>query len=261
MDLAPIRRVERPDERAMARIMREPNVARAVALAGIGRRTLAEEMLKHQAAIGSPADQPALIEVARRLHLGGAQYWLATNGQSGAAADVADRYPVPGWQPDNGWRIDPFLAYAHIIQETDFRERAVSPADAVGLMQVRPGTARDTARSRGQTVSVEQLKIPEINLDHGQAFISLLRRDNYLQDQLPRIVAAYNAGPVPVQQWNLINDRGDPLLWMESLPYWETRFYVPAVLRNYFVYHALAGSRAPALKAIAEHRWPRYPER
>ena len=38
-----------------------------------------------------------------------------------------------------------------------------------------------------------------------------------------------------------INDKGDPLLWIESLPYWETRYYVPAVLRNMWVYQGLGG--------------------
>ena len=231
----------------MERVSRHSNVRRAVTLAQMGRTELAETYLKHQARIGAPSEHRALIEMARRLSLGGAQYYLATNGPRGAAADLADRYPAPGWRPDNGWRIDPYMAFAHIIQESDFRPHVVSPADAVGLMQVRPGTARDEARRRGQPApSVNDLKRPEVNLDHGQAFIELMRRSPATRDQLLRVIASYNAGPLPVGRWASINDKGDALLWMESLPYWETRGYVPAVLRNYFMYHALAGSTAPA---------------
>ena len=210
------------------------------------------------ARIGSPADQPELIAAARALDLGGAQFWLAHNGQPGTRVAAADRYPAPRWTPDNGWRIDPALAYAHVIQESNFRTEAVSPADAVGLMQVRPGTAGDTARARGQSVSVAALKRPETNLDHGQAFIELIRRSSATRGQLPKVIAAYNAGPVPVDRWNYY-DSGDPLLWMESIPYWETRYYVPAVMRNMWVYQGLAGAPQPTLRALAEHRWPTFP--
>ena len=238
---------------------RAPNVRRATELVAIGERSLAEQMLRHQAKIGSPADQPDLIAAARTLDLGGAQFWLAHNGQPGTRVAAADRYPAPRWTPDNGWRIDPALAYAHVIQESNFRAEAVSPADAVGLMQVRPGTAGDTARKRGQSISVAGLKRPETNLDHGQAFIELIRRSSATRGQLPKVIAAYNAGPVPVDRWNYTNDKGDPLLWIESIPYWETRYYVPAVLRNMWVYQGLAGAPQPTLRALAEHHWPAFP--
>ena len=238
---------------------RAPNVRRASELVAIGERSLAEQMLRHQAKIGSPADQADLIAAARALDLGGAQFWLAHNGQPGTRVAPADRYPAPRWNPDNGWRIDPALAYAHVIQESNFRAEAVSPADAVGLMQVRPGTAGDTARARGQSISVAGLKRPETNLDHGQAFIELIRRSSATRGQLPKVIAAYNAGPVPVNRWNYTNDKGDPLLWIESIPYWETRYYVPAVLRNLWVYQGLAGAPQPTLRALAEHHWPAFP--
>ena len=242
-----------------SRVASTANVRRARELVAIGERSLAEQMLRHQAKIGSPQDQGELIAIARGLDLGGAQFWLAHNGQPGVRVEPADRYPAPRWTPDRGWRIDPALAYGHVIQESNFRADAVSPAGAVGLMQVRPGTAGDTARARGEYVGVAGLKRPETNLDHGQAFIELIRGSGATRGQLPKVIAAYNAGPVPVERWNYANDRGDPLLWMESIPYWETRYYVPAVLRNMWVYQGLAGAEQPALRAITEHHWPAFP--
>ena len=49
------------------------------------------------------------------------------------------------------------------------------------------------------------------------------------------------------------------MLWIESLSYWETRYYVPSVLRNMWVYQGLAGAEQPALRALVEHRWPAFP--
>ncbi|MEO5578589.1 MAG: lytic transglycosylase domain-containing protein [Sphingomicrobium sp.] len=246
-----------PAPRAPSGIAQLPNVRRAAELAAIGERSLAEEMLRHQCKIGSPSSHSALAAKARELELPAAAFWIAHNGPPGAVAAAADRFPLPRWAPVGGWRVDPALAYAHVRQESDFRSAAVSPAGAVGLMQVRPGTAGDFARARG--VVPGNLADPATNLEYGQSFIELMRGKSATRGQLPKVIAAYNAGPLPVDRWNYINDKGDPLLWIESLPYWETRFYVPAVLRNMWVYEAMAGTPQATLKAIAQHKWPAFP--
>ena len=235
------------------------NVRRAVELVNVGERALGEDMLRHQAKIGNPREHHGLIEFAKRLDLAGAQFGLAHNGQRGATADAQDRYPMPRWTPVTGWRIDPALAFAHIIQESTFKTEAVSPVGAVGLMQVRPGTAEDMARARGLAFSRGQLTDPRMNLEFGQSFIERVRSMGATGGQLPRVIAAYNAGPLPVGRWAAIPGQGDPLLWIESIPYWETRYYVPAVLRNMWVYQGLADAPAPTLKALAQHRWPAFP--
>jgi soluble lytic murein transglycosylase len=246
--------------RDLSRVEALPNIRRAAELVAIGWRSSAEELLRHQAKIGSPSDQRALIREADKLGLPGAQFWLAHFGQPGAQVDAADRYPIPNWTPQNGWRVDPALAYAHIIQESNFRSDAVSPAGAVGLMQVRPGTAGDTARSRGTSVSAAALKDPLVNIDYGQAFIELIRGSAATRGQLPKVIAAYNAGPLPVER-GAYYDRGDPLLWIESLPYWETRFYVPSVLRNMWVIQGLEGEQTPTLTSLVQHKWPDFPNK
>ena len=126
-----------------------PNVQRAVELAKIGEPARAEELLRHQAKIGLPTEHHALIQLAKRLDLPAAQLWLANNGQPGARSDGTDRYPNPQWTPMNGWRVDPALAFGHIVQESAFRRTAMSTAGAVGLMQVLPVTAQMISRNRG----------------------------------------------------------------------------------------------------------------
>jgi soluble lytic murein transglycosylase-like protein len=236
-----------------------PNVRRAIELARIGEINLAEEMLRHQAKIGAAAEHHGLIQLAKTLDLPGAQLWLANNGQPGAVSDAADRYPNPRWVPVNGWRVDPALAYGHIVQESAFRRTAVSTAGAVGLMQVLPITAQLVSRNRGVPYTSAALTDPRYNLEYGQCFIVMMRGNSATAGQLPRVIASYNAGPLPVGRWATINDKGDPLLWIESIPYWETRYYVPAVLRTMWVYQGLNHESTATLKAMAEHRWPSFP--
>jgi soluble lytic murein transglycosylase-like protein len=123
-------------------------------------------------------------------------------------------------------------------------------------MQVRPGTAQDIARARGIAFSRGSLTDPRVNLEFGQSVIEAMRSSPGTSGQLPRIIASYNAGPLPVARWASINDKGDPLLWIESLPYWETRYYVPSVMRNMWVYQGLDNEPQVTLATMAEHRWP-----
>ena len=54
-------------------------------------------------------------------------------------------------------------------------------------------------------------------------------------------------------------DKGDPLLYIESIPYWETRGYVGTVLRNYWMYQTQAGEKPVSRAALVQGMWPRFP--
>ena len=242
------------------RIANKPNVRAALALAEIGEKGLADEFIRHQARIGGPADHEPLIHLACDLDMASTQFWLAHNAPRGAKVNYAARYPMPDWRPTGGWRVDKALVYAHALQESNFRTEAVSPAGAVGLMQVRPGTAGDIARDRGVPFAREQLTIPATNMEYGQSYLEYLRNQPGTGGLLPKVIAAYNAGPVPISAWNTRGaDRGDPLLYIESIPYWETRGYVPTVLRNYWVYEGQADKASYSRKALAQGMWPKFP--
>ena len=170
------------------------------------------------------------------------------------------RFPVARWQPTTGWSVDPSLAFAHALQESNFRAGAVSSANARGLMQITPITVRQHAPRLNMSASYVNLNDPEVNLAFGQRNLEMLRDSPATQGLLPKIMAAYNAGLSPVSRWNTeINDQGDPLLWMESIPYWETRGYVSIVMRNYWMYERAAGVPSPSRRALAQGRWPEFP--
>ncbi|MDB5662359.1 MAG: lytic transglycosylase subunit [Sphingomonas bacterium] len=241
-------------------LVRRPNARRAAALAEIGESALADMLLRHQARIGDLQDHEALLHLAARLNLPAAQIWLAQNGPAGARVSATSRYPEPAWTPQGGWRVDKALVYAHTLQESQFRTDAVSSAGARGLMQVLPSTAELIARKRGETVDTSTLYQPAVNMAYGQAYLEQLRDGAGTGGLLPKVIAAYNAGPGSVVKWNARNrDKGDPLLFIESIPFVETRGYVAIVLRNYWMYQRQAGNTSQSLRAMAQYMWPRFP--
>jgi len=239
----------------------EPNVRVAVQLAEIGRDDLADEVLRHQARIGDPAQYSALSRLARELGMPQTQLWMAYNAPYGTRSEPSLRYPTAKWTPKTGWQVDPALAFAHALQESNFRTRVVSPANARGLMQITPITVRQHAPRLEMSASYVNLNDPEVNLAFGQENLEMLRDSGATQGLLPKIMAAYNAGLAPITRWNSeVNDMGDPLLYMESIPYWETRGYVAIVMRNYWMYERQAGVKSTSRQALAQGAWPSFPE-
>jgi soluble lytic murein transglycosylase-like protein len=237
------------------------DVRRAAALAEIGEYGLADEMLRFQARIGADSDHKALLHLAARLDLPATQIWLAHNCPAGEVVEASARYPAPNWMPQGGWKVDRALVFAHTLQESRFRTDALSAAGARGLMQVLPTTADLIDRRQGSAPSGRaMLGAPAVNMAYGQNYLTQLAAGSGTGGLLPKVIAAYNAGPNAVARWNLTGPAAkDPLLYIESIPYAETRAYVATVLRNYWMYEQQSGEKAVSLKAIAQGVWPRFP--
>jgi soluble lytic murein transglycosylase-like protein len=246
-----------------AALDKRPNVRVAAALVELGETDLADDVLRHQAKIGSPAEFQGLLRLAGTLDLPETSLWMAHNCPAGFRPAAEMRYPTPNWKPDSGWRVDKALVYAHTLEESRFRNKVVSPAGAYGLMQIMPAAATDFARERGLAEADRAfLTRPSTNMDVGQRHLERLRdMRSTTGGLLPKVIAAYNAGPKHVAEWNgLVRDGGDPLLYIESIPYWETRGYVTTVLRNYWMYEGVGGkSASTSRKALAQGMWPRFP--
>lgn len=251
----------RADRSAWRALEKLPNVRIAMAFAEIGEDIYAGQALRHQAQIGNSDQHAQLIAMAGALSLPETQLYLAHNTPHGRKPAVQARYPQPKWEPKGGWKVDPALVFAHTLQESRFQRTVVSSAGATGLMQVRPGTARDIVRWEGAVAALGDLKTPAVNMDLGQRYLQYLSREPATGGQLPKVIAAYNAGPAPVARWQTeIRDNDDPLLYMESIPYWETRGYVGIVLRNYWMYEAQQGKPSVSRAALAQGKWPRFPD-
>lgn len=239
---------------------RRPNVRAAAALAEIGENRLADEVLRYQATIGTPQEHDPLTRLAGRLNLPSTQLWLSNHIPAGARPVMEARYPAPNWTPAGGWRVDKALVFAHTLQESRFNAEVRSAAGAMGLMQVKLGAATDVGRRSGVTYASSDLTKPAVNMEIGQSYLEQLRDNPLTQGLLPKVIASYNAGPSPVSVWNgSIKDNGDPLLYIESIPYWETRGYVMTVLRNYWMYEAQDGRKSSSREALVQGMWPRFP--
>lgn len=243
--------------------------ARAVALVEIGELGLADRELRHLAAATANDTYEPVLRLAARLNLPATQYWLAQNPPPGLMPPMSARLPTPDWQPVRGWRVDRSLVFAHALQESKFITTARSGVGAKGLMQIMPGTARDLAKALALDATPEQLADPAFNVEYGQAYLEMLRDSPHTQGLLPKVIAAYNAGPGSVQKWNAggVKDNGDVLLFIESIPFRETRHYVEVVMRNYWLYQAKEAAQAPpgrvvpapGIAAVAANQWPRFP--
>jgi soluble lytic murein transglycosylase len=133
--------------------------------------------------------------------------------------------------------MDPLVLHSIIRQESQFQPNALSPAGAVGLMQLMPRTAAETARKEKiKKPKRKDLLKPKLNVTLGAAYLSRLVRD-YGGDYM-RAVAAYNAGEAAVAKW-WGESSGDPATFLENVRYKETRFYVRRVFLNVLQYYSI----------------------
>jgi soluble lytic murein transglycosylase len=125
--------------------------------------------------------------------------------------------------------VDPAWMAAEIRAESVFNPMARSPANALGLMQLVPGTAMTVARRIGLPwTGADSLYDPDTNIALGTAYMRQLL-DTY-GGQPYFAIAGYNAGPVPMLRWQSQRPGMDPDFWIETISYRETREYVARVL-------------------------------
>ena len=133
--------------------------------------------------------------------------------------------------------IDRALIWAVMKRESKFNKQAVSASGAVGLMQLMPSTAFETAQKNG--MGNVDLYSPYQNILLGALQLkALLKR---YDGSVISALAAYNAGPAKVSAWH--KNFGKGKFWLEEIPYAETREFVRCVFENYSVYRMLLTER------------------
>ena len=165
---------------------------------------------------------------------------IAAAAQSGEYDDLSVRYPLPhrkAFQTSaNAAGVRESWAYGIARSESLFMRDVRSSAGAIGVMQLMPGTGRDTAREinhpyRGRNTLTD----PDSNIRLGTRYLANMHRRF---DSHPALAtAAYNAGPQRVSAW--LNERvsRDARVWIETIPFNETRSYVRRVLTADVIFH------------------------
>ncbi|MGH6664813.1 MAG: transglycosylase SLT domain-containing protein, partial [Pseudolabrys sp.] len=193
------------------------------------------------------AGMAALGEVAARHHDGRSMLLLGQGAYGRGLPLDYYAFPVvglPNYKPIAP-PIEPAVAYSISRQESHFNQKVVSPAHAMGLMQVTPEAAIDTARKFKATYDRNRLlKDAAYNMQMGAAELSNLftgYNGSYILT-----FAGYNAGRGRVRQWIAAygdprNPNVDPVDWVERIPISETRNYVERIMENLQVYRARFG--------------------
>jgi soluble lytic murein transglycosylase-like protein len=237
-------------------------VRRAMALAQVGDRGEADEEMR-LVIRRLPPDAPraGLLRVAYRMNFIGAAVTLAryTERKGGPVVEAA-LFPVPDWTPQDGLKLDRALLFAFMRQESNFQTHVTSSAGARGLMQLMPSTAAYiSGDSSLKDANAEKLYDPSFNMMLGQKYLMYLFDKGVTQSNLLLVAASYNAGPGNVTKWLDRDDSlGDWLLFMESIPIFETRGYVEHVLENLWVYRARFNQPSASLDAMLVGEAPLY---
>ncbi len=196
--------------------------------------------------VGAGAALVARGEVQRAIRLGWRAVTAGRTGDSNGEADTRGYlliYPLLREAEliarARAHNLDPALVAAVIRQESTWNPRAVSRAGARGLMQVMPSVGEEIAKAkRYPTWDPAMLFDPDVSLDLGTSHLKAALSQ---YNNLPRALAAYNAGDSRVRRWARRAGAGDPEIFIERIPFEETRDYVRIVMRNADMYRALHG--------------------
>ncbi len=195
----------------------------------------------------TPAEFVSAVGLSKKIGRPDLAVMAGRNARYFGYADlVGIGYPtvdVPASQSHN-WT----LAHAIMRQESQFDKAAISHAGARGLMQLMPGTARETSGKIAMAYRPEALTVDtDYNIALGSTYIQ--RMLDYYGGNYPLAIAAYNGGPGNVNKW--LKAYGDPrtgqigiMEWIEKIPLSETRDYVYRVLENAVMYDHLHPERA-----------------
>ena len=224
---------------------------RAFGLLQIGNWTEAERELRYLHEECPEHLKSSMITFAAHNHMPSLAFRLADLHQRDTGeAFLGALYPV--LDPIFDYQIDESLVHAIIRKESGFYPLARSRAKAAGLMQLMPATAAFISNDRRYRSSWKhRLHNPHINLKLGQDYIEHLLDEPIVENNLIKLLAAYNGGPGNLNKWMKKVDHDDDIFTLlESLPARETRNYVKGVIAYLYIYRLRLDQHAPELQQL-----------
>ncbi|MCP3661219.1 MAG: transglycosylase SLT domain-containing protein [Gammaproteobacteria bacterium] len=236
---------------ALDGVGQKPAARRAYELYKLGRLSAARSEWNLLTGEFDPAELQTASVLARNW--GWNDQAIFTLAKTGYWDDLELRFPIKHNQQieknaiQNG--IDRAWIYAVVRQESAFAADAQSGAGAMGLMQLMPYTAKAMARKNRQPKPKRKdLLKPETNIRLGSAYLKHVL--NSLSDHIVLATAAYNAGPHRVKKW-LPQKVMDADIWVETIPFKETRRYTQRVVTYALIYeHRLGDAITPLTRRM-----------
>ena len=252
--------VKKPGSFFKLDILNNEHVKRALALSTIGRYGEADQEIRFVYGILGNDKIYELLELTNYLNLPAVQLRLGDKlFQKGDLSYLA-LYPSPQWINNQDKKIDEVLLWSLMRKESSFYLKAKSPRSARGLLQLMPSTARTVMRDRSiRGSNLWKLYDLEYNILIGQKLLLRLMDQENISDSLVPLLMSWNAGPTRYKKWNeQIKIYSDPLLYIESIPSYETRWFVKKVLKNMWIYRDKLQQPKLSRKDLANNLWPKY---
>lgn len=231
-----------------------PTIKRALALFELGRVTPARREWHHAYNHMDQESRKAMALIAGRYEW--ADRAILTLAKLRDWHDLQLRFPLAHSEEVSRaarrTKLKPNWIYGIARQESAFQHDARSSAGAMGLMQLMPRTAKNVSKRYRMRYSKNRLLKPTYNLEIGSRYMRLLL--NRYDGNRVLATAAYNAGPHAVNRW-LKKFKGPVDLWIENIPYAETREYVQKVLAYSTIYSYRLGELQPILDSQTLSAW------
>ncbi len=168
-------------------------------------------------------------------------------------------YPTPDWQINDGYKVDKALLFALIRRESAFNFKAKSSKGARGLMQIMPRTAskinNDYRLRYGKAYTLYSL---QLNIEIGQKLLNRLMNNPNAKNSILDTLIAYNAGITRLKKWKQNINNVEPIVFIESLPIKETRWFVKYILTDLWIYRDKLQQAKPSRALLAKGKWPMY---
>jgi len=241
-------------------ILNNEHVKRAIALSSIGRYGEADQEIRFVYGILGNDKIYELLELTNYLNLPAVQLRLGDKLFQKGDLNFLALYPSPQWFNNQDKKIDKALLWSLMRKESSFYLKAKSPRSARGLLQLMPSTARTVTKDRSiRGSNLWKLYDLEYNILIGQNLLLRLMDKENISNSLIPLLMAWNAGPTRYKKWHeKIKIYSDPLLYIESIPSYETRWFVKKVLKNMWIYRDKFKQPKLSRKALVNSNWPKY---
>ncbi len=233
---------------------------RAIALSEISLYNYADLEMRNLYSVTDKKHFESLFYVSEELNLAAVLIRLSSKiPNTSSAFYMRGLYPTPQWHIKDGYLLDKAFLFALIRRESAFNFKAKSSKGARGLMQLMPRTASKLKNDyRLRYGNAYKLYSMQLNLQLGQKYLKTLFSNPNTNNSILDTLIAYNAGLSRLKKWKKNINNVEPIVFLESIPIKETRWFVKYIMTDLWVYRDKLRQEKPSRKLMSNKKWPVY---